>query len=125
MLQPLRSTARRTLAAAALLALATAARAQDGRPAFSVIQLNDVYRIDAVENGQAGGLGRIATLAERTRRDTRAPVMIMHAGDFIAPSLESRYFAGIQMIDALNFLHARAPLLAVPGNHEFDERRPT
>jgi 2',3'-cyclic-nucleotide 2'-phosphodiesterase (5'-nucleotidase family) len=28
------------------------------------------------------------------------------------------------MIDALNFLHARAPLLAVPGNHEFDERRP-
>jgi len=121
---PLRTAARRALAAAALLALATAARAQEGRPAFSVIQLNDVYRIDAVENGQRGGLGRIATLAERTRRDTRAPVMILHAGDFIAPSLESRYFAGIQMIDALNFLHARAPLLAVPGNHEFDERRP-
>ncbi len=124
MLPSLRTSARRSLAALALLALATGARAQDGRPAFSVIQINDVYRIDAVENGQAGGLGRIATLAERTRRDTRAPVMIMHAGDFIAPSLESRYFAGIQMIDALNFLHARAPLLAVPGNHEFDERRP-
>ncbi|MEW5929738.1 MAG: 5'-nucleotidase C-terminal domain-containing protein [Gemmatimonadota bacterium] len=124
MLPSLRTSARRSLAALALLAAATGARAQDGRPAFSVIQLNDVYRIDAVENGRAGGLGRIATLAERTRRSTGAPVMIFHAGDFIAPSLESRYFAGIQMIDAMNFLHARAPLLAVPGNHEFDERRP-
>ena len=28
------------------------------------------------------------------------------------------------MIDALNFLSARAPMIAVPGNHEFDERRP-
>lgn len=121
---PLRSTARRVLGAALLAAAAPPALAQEGRPAFSVIQLNDVYRIDAVENGQAGGLGRIVTLAERTRRETRAPVMILHAGDFIAPSLESRYLAGIQMVEAMNFLHARAPLLAVPGNHEFDERRP-
>ena len=127
MSRPLRRATRRLRLSAALLALpvqAAALQAQDFRPAFSVIQLNDVYRIDAVENGAAGGLGRIATLAERTRRETRAPVMILHAGDFIAPSLESRYFDGLQMIDALNFLHERAPLLAVPGNHEFDERRP-
>ena len=113
----------------ALLAVALAAggaRAQgaDFRTAAAVVQINDVYRIDPVENGSAGGLGRVATLVERTRRETRAPTIILHAGDFIAPSLESRYFAGLQMIDALNFLHARAPLLAVPGNHEFDERRP-
>jgi 2',3'-cyclic-nucleotide 2'-phosphodiesterase (5'-nucleotidase family) len=118
-----RGAVRRLLVSALFLASAASARAQEFRPAFSVIQLNDVYRIDAVENGQAGGLGRIVTLAERTRRETRAPVMVLHAGDFIAPSLESRYFAGLQMIDAMNFLHARAPLLAVPGNHEFDERR--
>lgn len=110
-----------------LLALAApAARAQGPgfRPDFAVIQLNDVYRIDAVENGRSGGLGRIATLVEQTRRRTGAPTLILHAGDFIAPSLESRYFAGLQMIDAMNFLHARAPLIAVPGNHEFDERKP-
>ncbi|HEX7243285.1 MAG TPA: metallophosphoesterase, partial [Longimicrobiaceae bacterium] len=123
MLDPLRAAARPALAAA-LLALALPARAQDFRPELTVIQINDVYRIDAVANGTQGGLGRIATLAERVRRETRAPVMILHAGDFLAPSLESRYFAGIQMVDALNFLHARAPLVAVPGNHEFDERAP-
>lgn len=107
-----------------LLALAPTLAAQEFRPQAAFIQLNDVYRIDAVENGAVGGIGRTVTLAARTRRDTRLPTAVLHAGDFIAPSLESRYFGGLQMIDALNFLHARAPLLVVPGNHEFDERRP-
>src|ERR1700745_2781520 len=49
--------------------------------------------------------------------------MPFHAGAAIAPSLESRYFAGEQMIAALNHLDRVAPLLSVPGNHEFDERR--
>lgn len=119
-----RRTVRPRLAAAVLLLAALPLRAQDFRPAATFVQLNDVYRVDAVENGAAGGLGRVVTVAERARRSSGAPVRILHAGDFIAPSLESRYFAGQQMIDALNFLHARAPLLAVPGNHEFDERRP-
>lgn len=112
------------LAAYALLLAALPAGAQEFRPAATFVQLNDVYRIDAVENGAVGGLGRVATVVDRARRSSGAPVRVLHAGDFIAPSLESRYFAGQQMIDALNFLHARAPLVAVPGNHEFDERRP-
>lgn len=114
---------RARLVAGLLLAAAPAA-AQELRPAVTFIQLNDVYRIDAVDSGAAGGIGRVVTLAERTRRAGGAPVMVLHAGDFIAPSLESRYFEGQQMIAALNFLHARAPIVAVPGNHEFDERRP-
>ncbi|WP_420125332.1 bifunctional metallophosphatase/5'-nucleotidase [Longimicrobium sp.] len=113
----------RTLACALLLA-ALPARAQDFRAAATFVQINDVYRIDAVENGAAGGIGRVVTVAERARRATGAPVRVLHAGDFIAPSLESRYFEGQQMIDALNFVHARAPVIAVAGNHEFDERRP-
>jgi hypothetical protein len=54
---------------AALLVAAAPAGAQ-GRfvPALSVVQINDVYRIDAVENGHVGGLGRVTTLVERTRR---------------------------------------------------------
>ncbi|HEU0013047.1 MAG TPA: 5'-nucleotidase C-terminal domain-containing protein [Longimicrobium sp.] len=120
---PWRAPRARLLASAVLLACAAQARAQEFRPEAVFVQINDVYRIDAVENGQAGGLGRVATMAGRAARQTRLPVRILHAGDFIAPSLESRYFAGLQMIDALNFLHARAPLIAVPGNHEFDERR--
>jgi 5'-nucleotidase len=107
-----------------MLAAALPASAQEFRPAVTFVQLNDVYRIDAVDGGTAGGIGRVVTLVDRLRRSPGGPVMVLHAGDFIAPSLESRYFAGLQMIDALNFLHARAPLLAVPGNHEFDERSP-
>ncbi|HEX8697015.1 MAG TPA: 5'-nucleotidase C-terminal domain-containing protein [Longimicrobium sp.] len=123
--RPNRPRAARLPLAAALLLLASAAAAQDFRPELTVVQLNDVYRIDAVENGNAGGIGRTVTLVERLERETRGPVMVLHAGDAIAPSLESRYFAGLQMVDALNFLHARAPLVFVPGNHEFDERSDT
>ncbi|HEY0970916.1 MAG TPA: 5'-nucleotidase C-terminal domain-containing protein [Gemmatimonadales bacterium] len=112
------------LGAALLSADTAAAQRPDFTPAVTVIQLNDVYRIDPVADGREGGLGRIVTLVERTKRETRAPVMVLHAGDMIAPSLESRYFAGLQMIDALDYLHERAPVLAVPGNHEFDERSP-
>lgn len=108
----------------ALAAFASGLQAQDFRPAVTVVQLNDVYRIDAVENGRAGGLGRVVTLVDRLKRQNVGQVAVLHAGDFIAPSLESRYFAGRQMIDAMNYVAARAPLVVVPGNHEFDERDP-
>ncbi|HKP74406.1 MAG TPA: 5'-nucleotidase C-terminal domain-containing protein [Longimicrobiaceae bacterium] len=113
---------RTTLSAAALL-LATAGAAHAQARTLTVLQLNDVYRIDAVENGTAGGIGRVVTLA-RQARAAGTDVRVLHSGDAIAPSLESRYFAGLQMIDALNYLDAVAPLTFVPGNHEFDERRP-
>jgi 5'-nucleotidase len=110
----------------ALLLLLAAAPLSAQRAApreLTVLQLNDVYRIDAVENGTAGGLARVVTLA-REARAAGSEVVVLHAGDAIAPSLESRYFAGQQMVDALNFVHGVAPLLFVPGNHEFDERNP-
>ncbi|HET6764524.1 MAG TPA: 5'-nucleotidase C-terminal domain-containing protein [Longimicrobiaceae bacterium] len=119
----LRSTHATAILAAA--AAPIAAQAPAFKPDVAVIQVNDIYRIDGVANGTAGGLGRVATLIGRARRDAGgAPVQIVHSGDFIAPSLESRYFGGLQMIDAMNFLNARAPLTAIPGNHEFDERQP-
>jgi 5'-nucleotidase len=116
---PLRTTLSAT---ALLLTAAGAAHAQPPR-SLTVLQLNDVYRIDAVENGHAGGIGRVVTLA-RQAKTAGTDVRVLHSGDAIAPSLESRYFAGLQMIDALNYLDAVAPLVFVPGNHEFDERRP-
>ncbi|HEX2202808.1 MAG TPA: 5'-nucleotidase C-terminal domain-containing protein [Longimicrobium sp.] len=112
------------LLAAAALGAPEGARAQAFRPSLAVVQLNDVYRIDAVEEGRAGGLGRVVTVVERTKAETGLPVRVFHAGDMIAPSLESQYFEGRQMIDALNFVHAAAPLVVVPGNHEFDSSRP-
>lgn len=115
----------RLLALALLLAAPLQAQGDAFRARAAVVQVNDVYRIEGVDGGATGGLGRVATLAARTRAATGLPVAVLHAGDFIAPSLESRYFAGLQMIDALNFVHERAPLYVVPGNHEFDERQPT
>ncbi|MGQ0816358.1 MAG: hypothetical protein ACT4O1_18165, partial [Gemmatimonadota bacterium] len=75
-------------AALLLLGLPRALAAQ-----LTVIQLNDTYRIDAVDNGNAGGMGRTATLIERSRKRGEA-VLVLHGGDFIAPSLESRYWGG-------------------------------
>jgi 2',3'-cyclic-nucleotide 2'-phosphodiesterase (5'-nucleotidase family) len=90
------------------------------KPEVVIIQLNDTYRVDALENGKVGGLGRIATLIKETQAQGKQ-VLLVHAGDFIAPSLESKVFHGKQMIDALNYLNRLAPLYVVPGNHEFDD----
>lgn len=86
-----------------------------------VVQLNDIYRLDAVRNGTRGGLARVASLIRQLKAENpNVPVIVLHAGDFLGPSLESEVFHGAQMIDALNFLHEIAPVYAVPGNHEFD-----
>lgn len=86
-----------------------------------VVQLNDVYRLDALRNGKRGGLARVATLLRQLKtQNPKVPVIVLHAGDFLAPSLESDLFHGTQMIDALNYLDTIAPVFVVPGNHEFD-----
>jgi 5'-nucleotidase / UDP-sugar diphosphatase len=90
---------------------------------FVVIQLNDIYRIDSVQDGKVGGLGRIATLVKELQQQNKR-VLIVHAGDFLEPSLESSRFHGQQMVAALNYLNGLAPLVVVPGNHEFDQETP-
>ncbi len=101
---------------------APAAAGIDFTPAFAIIQLNDVYRIDAVENGKLGGLSRVASLVKQTQQANKN-VFIFHAGDFLSPSLESEYFGGHQMVAALNYLSKLAHLYVVPGNHEFDFKK--
>jgi 2',3'-cyclic-nucleotide 2'-phosphodiesterase (5'-nucleotidase family) len=96
----------------------------DFTPELVIIQLNDTYRIDALSNGDKGGLGRVATLITQTQQQNK-PVIVVHAGDFIAPSLESNFFQGLQMIAALNYLDSLAPMYVVPGNHEFDAAGPS
>lgn len=91
------------------------------KPDLTLIHLNDTYRIDAVEDGTRGGFGRVATIVRQLKNDGRE-VRILHGGDFLYPSLESQIWDGEQMIEALNFMNDLAPMLAVPGNHEFDPR---
>jgi 5'-nucleotidase len=90
---------------------------------LTFIHLNDTYRVDAVEEGQRGGFGRVATIV----RDLEAQgndVRILHGGDFLYPSLESQIWNGEQMVEAMNYLDELAPMYVVPGNHETDRRTP-
>lgn len=106
-----------------LVLLYACGRPADPTPDLTLIHLNDVYRIDAVEDGTRGGLSRVATIVKRLKADGRQ-LRITHGGDFLYPSLESQLWAGEQMIEAMNFLNELAPMLVVPGNHEFDPRTP-
>src|SRR3990172_4627767 len=77
---------------------------------FTIIQLNDVYEIFPVSTlvdhtvQMRGGLAYAATLMEAERK--KRPVLVLHAGDFISPSLLSIKFKhqGAQMVDAMNAL---------------------
>lgn len=88
---------------------------------ITFVHLNDTYRIGAVEDGTAGGFGRVVTVIRELQAKGR-DVRILHGGDFLYPSLESSIWDGEQMVDAFNFMDALAPMYAVAGNHEFDPR---
>ncbi|MGB5247551.1 MAG: 5'-nucleotidase C-terminal domain-containing protein [Woeseia sp.] len=90
---------------------------------LTFLHLNDTYRIDAVEDGQRGGFGRVVTLLRELKQEGR-DVRLLHGGDFLYPSLESQLWNGEQMIEAFNFMDALAPMYVTPGNHEFDRRTP-
>lgn len=92
-------------------------------PGITFIHLNDTYRVGAVEDGTAGGFGRVVTLVRELQAEGR-DVRILHGGDFLYPSLESQLWNGMQIVDAFNFMDAVAPMYVVAGNHEFDPRTP-
>jgi 5'-nucleotidase/UDP-sugar diphosphatase len=64
-----------------------------------LLSVNDLAEIDTLPNGD-GGLARLATL--RRRISGEGPVLTVVAGNFLGPSLASRYFGGAQMVEALN-----------------------
>ncbi len=108
----------------AVLALLAACDAPTSAPTgLTLFHLNDTYRVGAVEDGTAGGFSRVITLAREAQQNGR-DVRFLHGGDFLYPSLESQLWDGLQMVDAMNFMNAVAPLYATSGNHEFDRRGP-
>ncbi|MBT8107262.1 MAG: 5'-nucleotidase C-terminal domain-containing protein [Gammaproteobacteria bacterium] len=95
----------------------------DDTTGLTFIHLNDTYRVGAVEDGTRGGFGRVVTLIRELQAEGRE-VRITHGGDFLYPSLESQLWNGLQMVDAMNYLDALAPMYVTLGNHEFDRRTP-
>ena len=90
---------------------------------LTFIHLNDTYRVGAVEDGKLGGFGRVVTVIRELQAQGRE-VRVLHGGDLLYPSLESQLWNGMQMVEALNYIDALAPVYFVAGNHEFDRRTP-
>jgi 2',3'-cyclic-nucleotide 2'-phosphodiesterase (5'-nucleotidase family) len=92
--------------------------AEPARPPvhITLLQLNDVYQIGAVDKGTRGGLARVATLRQRIQAENPHTFFIL-AGDTLSPSLASKMFQGKQMIDLWNQIGLN---IATLGNHEFD-----
>ena len=100
-------------AAVALLALVAAvppAAATD----LTVVAVSDVDQITV--DDPRGGIDRIAAVI-RAERQSGRPVLVLHAGDAISPSVLSGFDQGAHMVDVLNRIGID---VFVPGNHEFD-----
>ncbi len=99
---------------AAVSALAQASVERTVR--ITLLQLNDVYQISAVDKGTRGGLARVATLRKQIMEEQPNTLFLL-GGDTIAPSVASNIFKGQQMIAVWNMIGLD---FAVIGNHEFD-----
>ena len=117
------SRAGRRLAPALMLGALVACLGLPPAPAptnpMRFLSLNDVYVGDTLADG-SGGLARVATM--RARVQAEGPTLFVLAGDFLSPSLLSKYYGGRQMIEMLN---AAKLDYATFGNHEFELARDT
>lgn len=91
--------------------------------ACTFLTLNDTYRIEPNADG-TGGMARVRSL--RTTTEARyGAVALLHAGDFLSPSLMSRAYKGAQAVEVFGALDGDAAAMddrmwVVFGNHEFD-----
>lgn len=93
---------------------------------LTLLQLNDIYEITAVEGGARGGLARVATVRKQLLADNPHTYTIL-AGDAFSPSalgtaqVNGEALAGQQMVAIMNAIGFD---LATFGNHEFDLKQP-
>jgi 2',3'-cyclic-nucleotide 2'-phosphodiesterase (5'-nucleotidase family) len=94
----------------------------DGKISFTILQINDVYEIAPIQNGQYGGMARVETVHQELLAKDKNTMLIL-AGDFLNPSLigtmkqNGKKISGQQMVDVMNTMKVD---LAAFGNHEFD-----
>lgn len=102
--------------------------AAPGERRFTILQLNDVYKVEGLEHMRVGGLARARALRRSLEADGRK-VLVLHSGDALGPSVMSKFLRAAPMIRCLNLLDGDAsafdPLFVfTPGNHEFDDKDP-
>ena len=83
---------------------------------LTVLQINDAYAIEPVDDGKRGGMARLATLVKELRAKNPNTLFLL-GGDFLSPSVLSTYLKGRQMIAVLDAIGMDAVTF---GNHEFD-----
>jgi 2',3'-cyclic-nucleotide 2'-phosphodiesterase (5'-nucleotidase family) len=114
-------------AIALFLFLAVSQVAHSAERGFTILAINDVYRIAGVDEGRRGGIARVRSLRAELERE-HPDLLVLHAGDFLFPSLISRLYNGRQMIDVLNRVDGDAlgfddRMFVTFGNHEFDKSK--
>ncbi|MDX2249778.1 MAG: bifunctional metallophosphatase/5'-nucleotidase [Bacteroidia bacterium] len=89
---------------------------------ITLLHINDVYEIAALEGGKSGGMARVATLRNQLKAQNPHTYTVL-AGDFLNPSvigtvkLDGKRVRGAHMVDIMN--HTGVDLVTF-GNHEFD-----
>lgn len=113
------------------VACATASRNTSGRSkaagperTATLLAVNDIYRIEGLDDGALGGMARLRALRADLER-TAPDLLLLHGGDFLFPSFASRMYRGEQMIAAMNVLDGDAAafdsrMFVTFGNHEFE-----
>ncbi|MGE7470346.1 bifunctional metallophosphatase/5'-nucleotidase [Bosea sp. NPDC003192] len=101
-------------APAALAATAPVAKAQTPPASFTLLLVNDIYKMS--DDKGKGGFARAAGVA-KAERARGVPVLFCHAGDCYSPSLMSGFDQGAHIVAMQNKMGID---VFVPGNHEFD-----
>ena len=97
----------------------------DKNPEIILVHVTDTYFIEesmVYETLDLPGFARFYSLIESIKADpiiqkNNTPVLVLHGGDFLYPSLMSIHFEGRQMVDILNSCKFDYCTL---GNHDFD-----
>lgn len=92
--------------------------AQATRARVTFVLVNDIYQMSeqpAPDGTPRGGFARLAAVVKSER--AKGPVIFVHAGDTLSPSLMSGIDQGAHIMVLTNMI---APEIFVPGNHEFD-----
>jgi 2',3'-cyclic-nucleotide 2'-phosphodiesterase (5'-nucleotidase family) len=105
-------------ALALIASLPRLSSAQTTRSRVTFVLVNDIYQMSeqpAPDGQPHGGFARLAAVVKAER--AKGPVIFVHAGDTLSPSLMSGIDQGEHIMVLTNML---APDVFVPGNHEFD-----
>lgn len=86
------------------------------RAPLRLLLVNDVYSSDTLRDGR-GGLARVAGWRDALEDSTQQRALFLFAGDLFSPSLLSKWYHGVHMVQALNAARVDYGTL---GNHEFD-----